>query len=271
MAVKLKAQKKRIGFVPTMGFLHEGHASLLKKCKKDNDVSVLSIFVNPTQFGPNEDFRRYPRNFKRDKLLAQKQNVDIIFYPSADEMYPEGFLTSVDVSRMTEGLCGKFRPGHFKGVATVVAKLLNIVQPDIFYLGQKDAQQAIVLTQMVSDLNIPVKVKILPTIRETDGLAMSSRNAYLSPENRVQAPKLYQSLLLARKLIQKGERNSRALISTLRTFILKSITNPKIDYVECVDAKTLAPLTKLNGNVLIALAVWIWKIRLIDNIVVRVK
>src|SRR3990167_4209879 len=191
---KAKSAGKTIGFVPTMGALHDGHRSLLRRCHRENDLVVLSIFVNPKQFGPEEDFGKYPRREQADKKLAKKEKVDIMFVPTAEEMYPEGYLTYIEVERMTHVLCGKSRPGHFRGVTTVVGKLLNIVIPDVLYLGQKDAQQAAVVTRMVRDLNFPVLVKTCPTVREADGLAMSSRNQYLSTGQRKEAVVLYRSL-----------------------------------------------------------------------------
>jgi pantoate--beta-alanine ligase len=266
-AAKARRQGKQIGFVPTMGYLHLGHASLLKKCKKENPICVLSIFVNPTQFGPNEDYRRYPRNKKHDEMLAKKEKVDIIFYPSVKEMYPSGYLTYVSVEKITNVLCGHSRPGHFRGVVTIVAKLMNAISPDILYLGQKDAQQVAVIKQMVSDLRWPTRVNVVPTVREKDGLALSSRNRYLSPEARRQAVSLYQSLCLAQKLIAKGERDSRAIIQQM-TKMIKQNSLSKIDYISCVDAKTLLPVKRLKGDILIALAVFFGKTRLIDNILI---
>ncbi len=265
----LKFKGKSIGFVPTMGCLHAGHASLLKKCRKENDVSVLSIFVNPRQFSPQEDFKRYPRTFKKDENFAKKEKVDIIFHPSVDDMYPLGFLTSVEIRNLSEQLCGRFRPGHFQGVTTVVAKLLNIVSPHVLYLGQKDAQQAMVIQTMVKDLNFPTHVKVLPTIREHDGLALSSRNIYLSPEERVAARVLYQALLAAKNQIRNGEYKPHRIIQKMRSMILAKTSGP-VDYIELVDASTLKKLKTLQGNVLIALAVWFGRARLIDNITIRI-
>lgn len=262
-----KRRGKTVGFVPTMGALHEGHLSLFRRCRKDNDLSVVSIFVNPLQFAPNEDFRRYPRKKKQDFSLAKKESVDIIFYPSEKEMYPRRFLTKINAKEVTENLCGPFRPGHFKGVATVVAKLLNIVTPDALYLGQKDAQQCVVIKQMVQDLDVPVAVKVLPTIRERDGLAMSSRNQYLSFEERKRAVMIYQSLKAAQKKILAGERQAASVINLMKSSIKKAFD--KIDYVECVEAQTLKPLRRLRGQVLIAVAAWIGKTRLIDNLIVK--
>ena len=267
---KAKTRGRTIGFVPTMGALHEGHASLLNRCRKDNDVSVLSIFVNPKQFGPDEDFAKYPRPFKNDAALAKKCGVDIIFRPSVEEMYPKNFLTSVKLDGITNVLCGRSRPEHFNGVATVVEKLLNIIQPDTIYLGQKDAQQVIVLKKMIRDLNIPVTVNVCPTIRERDGLALSSRNKYLTSQQRQQAPVLYSSLKLAQKKIIAGERNPASIIQLIRSHIEHNSTG-RIDYVECVAADSLQLVDKIRGKVLIALAVWFGKARLIDNILLSVK
>lgn len=268
-SAKARRQGKKIGFVPTMGYLHEGHASLLRQCRKENNVVVLSIFVNPTQFGPNEDFRRYPRDKKHDVLLAKKENVDIIFYPSEKEMYPTGYLTNISVCKISNVLCGRSRPGHFDGVATVVTKLVNAVNPDVMYLGQKDAQQITVLRQLAKDLNWPLNIKVVPTVREKDGLAMSSRNKYLSTNERVQALSLYQSLQHARRLIKKGERNPKVITAYIRKIIEK---NPlaRIDYISCVDGNSLESVKRLKGNVLIAIAVFIGKTRLIDNICLKV-
>ncbi len=268
--LKFKEKNLKVGFVPTMGFLHEGHASLLRKSKKDNDVTVLSIFVNPLQFGPSEDFKNYPRNIKKDELLAKKENVDIIFYPSVDEIYPTDFLSHVDVDVLSEQLCGGSRPGHFRGVATVVLKLINIVGPDVIYLGQKDAQQAIIIRKMVDDLNVPVRVSIRPTVRESDGLAMSSRNSYLTPQERSQAGVLYQALLKAKQLVLSGERRVSRIIACMKQSI-ETATTGQIDYIQCVNAKNLERLDRINGEVLIALAVKFGRARLIDNIILNVN
>lgn len=268
IARELKAKNKTIGFVPSMGYFHEGHLSLMRQAKKGCDVSMISIFVNPTQFGPHEDFKKYPRDLKRDENLARLSGVDIIFYPSVNEMYPKNYLTYVNVEEITDMLCGVSRPGHFRGVATVVAKLFNIVRPDIAYFGQKDAQQVSVIQQMVRDLNIPVKIKVMPIVRETDGLAMSSRNKYLSPQERKDALILSESLRKARKMISSRINSSSRIVSTMRN-IIKTKRRSKIDYIVCVDLKTLKPVNKIRKNTLIALAVWIGKTRLIDNIIVK--
>lgn len=263
-----KRQGKKIGFVPTMGYLHAGHAALLRQCRKENDLCVLSIFVNPKQFGPAEDFRRYPRDKKHDEMLAKKEKVDIIFYPSIKTMYPTGYLTYVHVRTLADHLCGPRRPGHFDGVTTIVTKLLNIINPDILYLGQKDAQQTVIIAQMMDDLNWPTRVKIIATVREPSGLAMSSRNSYLSGPERYQAQALYRSLRMAKKMIQDGERRSGTIKQKINAQI-KENTLARVDYIECVDAKTLAPLKTIKGHVIIALAVFLGKTRLIDNIQVR--
>ncbi len=266
---KARSAGQRVGFVPTMGALHEGHLSLLRRCRKENDLVVLSIFVNPAQFGPAEDLARYPREQKKDKKLAKKEKVDIIFCPSIKTIYPKGYLTYIDVGKITEPLCGRFRPGHFRGVATVVGKLLNIVAPDVAYLGQKDAQQVVVVRQMVRDLNFPVAVRVCPTVRDPDGLALSSRNSYLSPVQRKEATVIYCSLKEAKALAHQGERRAGALLRGIRSRIL-SESSGILEYVECVHAGTLAPLRGVEGKVMIAVAVRFGRTRLIDNIVFEV-
>lgn len=267
---KEKYKGRSIGFVPTMGYLHEGHLSLIREARRENDLAVISIFVNPTQFGPKEDYKRYPRDFRRDKELAEKTGADIIFYPSVKEMYPDGYLTYAEVTDITERLCGKSRPGHFKGVVTVVAKLFNIVQPDIAYFGQKDAQQAIVIKRMVQDLNMEIKIKVMPIIREPDGLAMSSRNRYLSRDERKDAIVLYQSLNLAKRLIKNGVKDAGRIKSEMKQLIT-SKKNARIDYISIVDTKNLMELKRIEKGALIALAVYIGKTRLIDNIIIGEK
>ena len=269
-ALAAKRNGKTIGFIPTMGYFHQGHLSLMRKSKKENDVTVVSIFVNPIQFGPKEDLTKYPRDFKRDELFAKKENVDIIFYPSAVEMYPNRYLTYVNVGQMSEGMCGKFRPGHFRGVTTVVAKLINIVLPDTMYLGQKDAQQAAILKKMTVDLNVPLQVEVLPTVRQRNGLALSSRNSYLTKEELKEAAVLYRTLQWAKKKILSGEHNARRLTSRIKNIIeQKSLC--RVQYVACVDAEELTVLPTLRGNVLIALAAYLGQTRLIDNITVRIR
>jgi pantoate--beta-alanine ligase len=270
LSQRLKRQNKTIGFVPTMGYFHEGHLSLMRKARMENDFLVVSIFVNPTQFGPKEDFSRYPRDLKHDKKLAKRENVDCIFYPKAEDIYPLGYKTHVYVEDLSQRLCGISRPHHFKGVTTIVAKLLNIVGPDVVYFGQKDAQQAIIIERMIKDLNFPLKIKVLPTVREKDGLAMSSRNKYLSPRERKEALVLSASLGKARSLLKKGERNPTRLKRAIARMI-NSKKTAKLEYIEIVDTNDLKPLKEIKGKVLIAIACRFGKARLIDNIMVNVK
>lgn len=264
-----RKQGKTIGFVPTMGYFHEGHQVLMRHAKKEHDICVVSLFVNAIQFGPTEDFKKYPRDMKRDTSIAQKENVDILFTPSDNEIYPDSYLTYVDVGQISKVLCGQFRPGHFQGVATVIVKLLNIVAPHAMYLGQKDAQQVAVIKKLVRDLNFDVIIKAIPTIREADGLAMSSRNVYLTPQERKEAAVLFQSLQQAKALIKKGEKVALKITKQM-TQMIEQETSGKIQYVACVDSATLEPLKQLKGPVLIALAVYFGKTRLIDNIIINV-
>lgn len=261
----VKAQGKSIGFVPTMGFLHRGHLTLIEKARSENDFVVVSIFVNPTQFGVGEDFETYPRSLERDAALCEQGGADLIFHPEASEIYPNGYKTYVEVFGITDYLCGASRPGHFKGVTTVVNKLFNITQPDKAYFGQKDAQQVAVIQQMVRDLDMNVAIVPCPIARESDGLAMSSRNTYLSTEERQAALVLSKSLFDVKKRIEQGERDS-ALLREWMINHIKSEPRASIDYVEIVNAATLEPVCQLQGEVLIALAVKIGKVRLIDNI-----
>jgi pantoate--beta-alanine ligase len=261
-------RRGRIGFVPTMGFLHEGHLRLVRAARRQSDFMVVSIFVNPIQFGPKEDYRRYPRDFNRDRRLLKSAGADFIFCPGVKDVYPEGFATFVDVERLGEGLCGKSRPGHFRGVTTVVAKLFNIVLPDVAVFGAKDAQQAFVIRRMTRDLGFQTRIVILPTAREKDGLAMSSRNVYLTPEQRAEAPVLHRSLVLAKRLIGQGERNAAKVKATMRRMILRE-TGGRIDYVEMVDTDELRLVRTIEGETLVALAVFFGKTRLIDNVIVR--
>jgi len=265
----LKRRGKTIGFIPTMGYLHEGHLSLVRRARKECDIVVISIFVNPSQFGPREDFKKYPRNMKRDMRLC-KPYCDILFYPSARAMYSEDFLTYVTVDTLSTVLCGASRPGHFRGVVTIVAKLFNCVMPDKAYFGQKDAQQAVIIRKMVTDLDMPIEIKTLPIIREQDGLAMSSRNKYLSPRERAESTVLYQSLCLAKKLIAQGERKSAVAVSQMKKLIKKA-KSARIDYVSVNDVHTLEPLKRIRGQVYILIAVNIGKTRLIDNIKISVR
>ncbi len=256
-----------IGFVPTMGYLHEGHLSLVRQARAENQSVIVSIFVNPTQFGPQEDFDRYPRDLKRDLALLEKEGVDLVFMPSADEMYRPQFDSWVVVDRLTQKLEGASRPGHFRGVTTVVAKLFNIVQPTKAYFGQKDAQQAIVIKKMVTDLNMNLEVVTLHTVREPDGLAMSSRNSYLSHEERQAATVLYRSLMLAKGLWSQGEKDTQKLRNEMAKLIKKEPL-ATIDYVSIADPETLEELDEIKPPALVSLAVKIGKTRLIDNVVV---
>lgn len=268
---RLEAHRRKgrsVGFVPTMGFLHEGHLSLIRRARKDNDIVVVSIFVNPTQFGPKEDYREYPRDLRHDAALCKKAGADYIFYPTVRSMYPRGYSTYVTVEGLTANLCGRFRPGHFRGVTTVVTKLFGIVRPDVAYLGQKDAQQAILIKRMAADLNMDVDVKMMPTVREKDGLAMSSRNVYLSPDERRVAPTIYRALQRARDLIKSGNRDAGKVISQIRKALAPVAT--KIDYISVVNTGELKDTKSIKGEVLIAVAAWLGRTRLIDNVIVRV-
>src|SRR5574341_754014 len=269
ISTALKRKGKIAGFVPTMGYLHQGHLSLIKLAKKKSDVVVASIFVNPIQFGPKEDFKRYPRDVKRDTRLAGKAGCDILFLPTQRQMYPERYSAYVNVEKLSETLEGKFRMGHFKGVATVVAKLFNIVQPDLAFFGQKDAQQLVIIQKMVQDLNFNLKIIIGPTVREPSGLALSSRNTYLAEDEKKTAPVLFQSLLKAHNLIEQGERNSSKIIHEMEKMIL---SKPKtiIDYIAITDSKTLEQLEKMSGEVLISMAVFVGSTRLIDNLKLKI-
>lgn len=262
---KQRSKDKTIGFVPTMGFLHEGHLSLMREARLQTDYVVVSIFVNPTQFGPNEDLASYPRDFERDASLCTSAEVDLIFAPSVEEMYPEGYSTFVDCEgEITKRLCGASRPTHFKGVTSVVSKLFNIVLPDKAFFGQKDAQQVAVIEKMVRDLNYNLEIVPCPIVREADGLAMSSRNTYLNESERREALVLSQALKLAKALIDEGERSAEVLIQNMKKKIDES-SSATIDYISIVDAGTLDPLETLNDDFLVALAVKIGKTRLIDN------
>ncbi|MBU0605867.1 MAG: pantoate--beta-alanine ligase [Candidatus Omnitrophica bacterium] len=264
----LRKEGKTIGFVPTMGYLHVGHMSLVKAAKKHTDVVVLSIFVNPLQFGPKEDFKKYPRDIKRDEALAGDAGVDIMFCPSVSEIYPEGYATYVNVENFTDKLCGISRPEHFKGVATVVAKLFNIVKPDVAYFGQKDVQQAIVIKKMARDLNMDIEIKAMPIIRESDGLAMSSRNIYLSEAERREALVLNRSLEKASALTVAGERDSGKIIKEMKELISQK-PMVKIDYVSIVDTKDLKDISVISGEALVAIAAIVGSTRLIDNVIVK--
>jgi len=255
-----------VGFVPTMGYLHDGHLALVKQARNENSVVVASIFVNPTQFGPKEDFKTYPRDTERDLAMLRKEKTDIVFMPPPEEMYPGGFNSWIEVEKITHRLEGSYRPGHFKGVATVVAKLFNIVEPTRAYFGQKDAQQVLVIKKMVADLNMNLEVIVSPTVREGDGLAMSSRNVYLNPQERQAATVLFKALTLAQNLRGKGEKNAETIRKKMTTIISKEPL-AKIEYVSIADTQTLEELTTIDRPALASLAVRLGKTRLIDNIV----
>ena len=259
--------KGTVGFVPTMGYLHAGHIALVKQAKAENGISVVSIFVNPTQFGPKEDFKTYPRDINHDLSLLEPYT-DIVFIPSDKEMYPDGYNTWVEVNEITDVLEGAVRPGHFKGVTTVVNKLFNIIQPDKAYFGQKDAQQVAVIKKMARDLNMPLEVVVCPTIREDDGLAMSSRNTYLTPEMRKGAPVIYQSLQKAKEMVEAGEKTV-AVIRREMTSMISKESLAVIDYISFADNETLKEIHTIKPPVLISMAVKFGKTRLIDNIVLE--
>lgn len=259
------SDSERLGLVPTMGALHEGHLSLVRAAKAQCDQVAVSLFVNPIQFGANEDLGKYPRNFDRDRALLEQEGVDLLFAPSVEEMYPSGAVTYVTVEGLNDKLCGRSRPGHFRGVTTVVAKLFNIVQPEIAFFGQKDAAQAAIIRRMVRDLNMPVQIAVCPIVREPDGLAMSSRNAYLDSGQRKAAPVLYRSLMEIQKRFEGGERTASRLIGAGKQ-ILEREPSVRLDYLEIVDPDTLDPLQALSAPALVAVAALLGNTRLIDNI-----
>jgi pantoate--beta-alanine ligase len=266
-SLKAKQRGKTVCLVPTMGYLHEGHLSLVEAAKEKGDITVVSIFVNPLQFGPTEDLAHYPRNLARDKKLLKNFAVDVLFIPDASHLYPDDFKTFVEVEALSNKLCGHTRPTHFRGVTTIVAKLFNLVMPDFAFFGEKDFQQQLIIKKMVRDLNFPVQIISLPTVREFDGLAMSSRNQYLTPKERVSAAILYRALILAKQEIEKGEKDPRRLLLRMRSLIG---TEPslRLDYLSIVDPHTLEDKKKIEGSVLIALAAYLGKARLIDNIII---
>jgi len=266
---KAKARGKTISFVPTMGVLHEGHLSLVEAARKKSEIVVVSIFVNPIQFRPNEDFKNYPRDLKADKMLLQNYHIDVLFLPDASKMYPEGFKTSVGVEEFSKKMCGKSRPEHFKGVATVVAKLFNIVKPDHAFFGEKDYQQLLIIKRMVKDLSFDLKIHGLPTVREFDGLAMSSRNKYLNEKQRKSALILYKALQLAKQEINNGGEDPQKILLRMRSLIGTEPT-VRLDYVVIADPETLEDAKKLKGKLLIALAAQLGSARLIDNLIVKI-
>ena len=273
MQQEMKKEKqlgRSIGFVPTMGYLHEGHATLLGAARTENEVVALSIFVNPTQFGPNEDFDTYPRDFERDERVAKEANVDYLFYPSVEEMYKSSHSVAITVTDRVDVLCGQKRPGHFDGVATVLTKLFHIVTPDRAYFGKKDAQQVAVVDGLIEDFNFPVELRAVDTVREADGLAKSSRNVYLTDKEREEAPVLFKSLQSALQLLESGEKQVEILKETIRKEI-EQHTSGKVDYIEVYTYPELKTIKKAAGKIIIALAVQFSKARLIDNVIVDVQ
>ena len=267
---KRKSSEKSIGFVPTMGYLHEGHLSLVKESLRQTDCTVVSIFVNPAQFGPKEDLQEYPRDLERDSALLQELGVDLVFIPDNREMYPEGFKTYVEVTDLQDKFEGQSRPGHFRGVCTVLLKFFEIVNPDVAYFGQKDAQQAVIIKKMVRDLNLNVGIQVLPTVREKDGLALSSRNVYLTKGQRKAALCLVKSLWEARHMFETGERDSHIIKTGMKRLIdAEALAN--LDYIEIVDLDNFEPIDKIKKEALIAIAVYFGKVRLLDNLIVQSK
>jgi len=264
---QLRARRKSIGFVPTMGAFHEGHLSLVRKARRENGVVVVSLFVNPLQFGPHEDFKRYPRNFARDRRLLSGTKVDYLFIPNLRSFYLAGFQTFVEVTELSRGLCGKFRSGHFRGVATVVTKLFNVVRPHRAYFGAKDYQQVVLIRRMAKDLNFDIGIKILPTVRDQAGLALSSRNAYLSDQNRARALAIPYALAWIKKEVRTGKRNLSALRSEVLRRLHQSLD--RVDYVEMVEPESLTPVKRIHGPFVVAVAGWVGKTRLIDNAIIR--
>ena len=265
-----KAAGRRIGFVPTMGFLHDGHLSLVRSSKASTGVTVVSIFVNPAQFGPREDLAKYPRSLERDLELLKREGVDYVFTPSAEAMYPAGYRTHVEVEGLQNKLCGRTRPGHFRGVCTVVLKLFHIVSPDTAYFGRKDAQQAMILRRMAADLDLDIQIEVRPIVREPDGLAMSSRNSYLNARERKAALVLSRALDAARRAVAGGERKARKLRTLLRKTVAAE-ARARLDYAEIVDPETLEPVEEVRDGTLVALAAWVGRARLIDNWIVDTK
>ena len=266
--LSVKDSKKSIGFVPTMGALHDGHISLMRSARKENDELIVSIYLNPTQFDNNEDFDKYPRQLDKDIEIIRKENADVVFAPSNEEIYPNGFCTNVRQNRLTEALCGRVRLGHFNGVTTIVTKLFNIIKPDRAYFGQKDYQQSAVIKRLVADLNMNIDIKVCPTVREEDGLALSSRNKRLNLEERQSALCLYDSLLKARAMFDSNIRDTKNIIKEM-TSVIKKTKHTKIDYISIVNERTLEELSLIDGKALAAVAVWIGNTRLIDNTILE--
>jgi pantoate--beta-alanine ligase len=265
-----RAAGKQVGFVPTMGALHPGHAELVRVAKSHAEFVVVSVFVNPTQFGPKEDFAKYPRTLDADRQITADAGGDLVFAPTAAEVYPDGFVTFVEVTKLDQVLCGPRRPGHFRGVCTVVLKLFNLVQPDVAVFGAKDAQQSIILRRMVTDLNVPVEMVIAPTVREPDGLAMSSRNRYLTADERALAPKIYEALKATQQRAAAGELDVARLESALHAAVA-AIPGARVDYASILDAESLSPMARLDRPALAAVAVFLGTTRLIDNVILSLR
>ncbi len=266
--LSVKDSKKSIGFVPTMGALHDGHISLMRSARKENDELIVSIYLNPTQFDNNDDFDKYPRQLDKDIEIIRKENADVVFAPSNEEMYPNGFCTNVTQDRLTEALCGRVRLGHFNGVTTIVTKLFNIIKPDRAYFGQKDYQQSAIIKRLVADLNMDIDIKVCTTVREEDGLAISSRNKQLNLEERQNALCIYDSLLKARAMFASNILDAKEIIGEM-TSIIKKTKHTKIEYISIVNAYTLESLSLIEGKALAAVAVWIGNTRLIDNTILE--
>ncbi len=269
LSLKWIRQGKSVGLIPTMGALHKGHLSLIRQSREENDISVLSVFVNPVQFGQGEDYKKYPRCLQKDKRLAEKEGVEIIFAPSVEEMYPQGYLTFVNVENLSSVLCGNSRAGHFKGVCTVVNKFFNIIKPTRAYFGQKDYQQFKIIERMTKDLNSNVEIVMMPIVREENGLAISSRNNYLSGEERSQALVLFNALKKAEEMIRVKKETDSAYIINQMEHKVRSQSKAKIDYIKICEPESLKEIEKISGEVLVLLAVWIGKTRLIDNVLIR--
>ncbi len=266
--LSIKDRKESIGFVPTMGALHEGHMSLIRSARSENDGLIVSIYLNPTQFDNKDDFDNYPHQLDKDIEIVERENADVVFAPSTEEMYPEGFCTYVIQGKLIDSLCGRLRPGHFNGVTTIITKLFNIIRPDRAYFGQKDYQQSIVIKKLVTDLNMEVDVKVLPTVRDEDGLALSSRNKHLNPEERHSALCIYGSLLKAKSMFAFNVKDSKEIIEEM-TSIIKKAKHTRIDYISIVNAHTLEDISSINGKTVASVAVWIGNTRLIDNLILE--
>lgn len=264
----IKDRKESIGFVPTMGALHEGHVSLMRSARDENDELIVSIYLNPTQFDNKDDLDNYPRQLDKDIETTERENADVVFAPCTEELYPEGFCTYVTQDKLTDTLCGRLRPGHFNGVATIVTKLFNIVKPDRAYFGQKDYQQSVVVEKLVADLNMEIDVKVLPTVRDEDGLALSSRNKRLSPEERRSALCIYGSLLKAKSMFASNIKDAKEIIEEM-TSVIKKAKHTRIDYISIVNAHTLEDVSLINEKAVAAVAVWIGNTRLIDNLILE--